>query len=73
MTTELLVYASAMLSVIAMGLCGVLGWRLGWRAGEKHGRRAERKERIAKRAASLLHRTERRLSIVHDGEPKGAA
>ncbi len=68
MTTELLVYASTMLSVIAMGLCGVLGWRLGWRAGEKHGRRAERKERIAKRAASLLHRDERKLSLLHGGD-----
>jgi cytochrome b561 len=63
-----LVHLSLALSLIGMALCGVLGWRLGWRAGEKHGRRAERNERIAKRAASLLHRTERKLSLIPGGD-----
>ena len=73
MTTIILVYFAAVLSLIAMGCCCVIGWSRGWRAGEEFGRTAERRERVEKRAASLLHRTERRLSIVGDNDPGGAA
>ena len=59
--------------LISTGLGWVIGWSRGWRAGEEFGRTAERRERVEKRAASLLHRTERRLSIVGDNDPGGAA
>ena len=58
----------ALLTLVALALCSTISWRLGYRVGETHGRQAERKERIAKRAASLLHRDERKLSLIHGGD-----
>ena len=58
----------ALLTLISLALCSTISWRLGWSVGFKAGHAAERKERIAKRAASLLHRDERKLSLIHGGD-----
>lgn len=58
----------ALLTLLCLALCSTIAWRLGWSVGFKAGHAAERKERILKRAASLLHRTERKLSLIQGGD-----
>lgn len=61
---------TVLIALLIVGLLNVviLRWLrfVTYERGIADGREAEKRERIERRAASLLHRTERRLSIVAD-------
>lgn len=59
----------SLIFVLFVALSGLIIYRL----GVADGRAAERRERIQKRAHSMLHRDERRLHVVQNDGPDGAA